>query len=158
MRSKFCNTCKMERSLAQFRKDKGKKDGLSTQCSPCQKVRQREYYEKNREEIIRKSIEWGKRNPDSVWKRWHKQRGINITREEQQKIFESQDGCCAICKTKWIEGMPILFLDHNHHTGDVRGLLCRNCNTGLGQFKDSVDALLAAIEYLNSHALKSENK
>jgi hypothetical protein len=55
----------------------------------------------------------------------------------------SQDGCCAICK---VSGN--LSVDHSHVTGEVRGLLCTKCNTGLGMFQDSIQSLLTAVEYL----------
>lgn len=44
-----------------------------------------------------------------------------------------------------------LFVDHNHETKKVRGLLCTNCNAGLGMFKDSIEKLELAIDYLNHY-------
>ena len=52
-------------------------------------------------------------------------------------------GRCAICR-KSVD----LVVDHCHDTGSVRGLLCHNCNTGLGLFGDSQEVLQKAIEYL----------
>lgn len=54
-----------------------------------------------------------------------------------------QRGVCAICLT----GKPV-HVDHDHRTGRVRGVLCFSCNGGLGQFRDPVDALEPAIDYL----------
>ncbi len=60
------------------------------------------------------------------------------------RLFEVQHGKCAICnKTK-----KLLHVDHCHETGKVRGLLCYNCNNGLGRFKDNIEFLKTAINYL----------
>ncbi len=64
--------------------------------------------------------------------------GIDYTR-----LLELQNGVCAICKAS-----DNLQVDHCHVTQKVRGLLCGNCNTGLGMFKDSKTSLVRAIEYL----------
>jgi hypothetical protein len=56
-----------------------------------------------------------------------------------------QDGVCAICGRPNPE-----HVDHDHETGAVRGILCFNCNGGLGQFRDSIDALLSAASYLDA--------
>lgn len=68
--------------------------------------------------------------------------------------LEKQSHLCAICNT---EGWTMadhhvlkLVVDHCHITGQVRGLLCHNCNRGLGLFKDSKTSLQVAIEYLES--------
>jgi hypothetical protein len=62
---------------------------------------------------------------------------------------------CAICKTDLTALRPKqVNVDHCHLTGKVRELLCFNCNTGLGQFKESPDALQAAVKYLERHREK----
>lgn len=68
-----------------------------------------------------------------------------ITIEEFSAMENSQRGKCAICEQ---EPPDRLHVDHNHETGSVRGLLCRKCNWGLGQFGDSVENLKRAQEYL----------
>ncbi len=62
----------------------------------------------------------------------------------QRKLRSYQDGKCAIC----LEPRERLMVDHDHGNGFVRGLLCVNCNSGLGHFKDSTDRLTRAIHYL----------
>lgn len=70
-----------------------------------------------------------------------------------QLFFDDQDGCCAICGQhetaldRWGNVKP-LAIDHNHQTGQVRGLLCDRCNRGLGYFKDSEENLESALHYL----------
>jgi hypothetical protein len=70
--------------------------------------------------------------------------------EQVQKMLVTQAHKCAICDD------PITFedchIDHDHKTNIVRGLLCGLCNRGLGQFRDSVKRLTAAIRYLSMAA------
>jgi hypothetical protein len=61
-------------------------------------------------------------------------------------MMVSQNGKCAICKDR-----PAEHLDHDHATGKLRGLTCFPCNGGLGQFKDNIEYLESAIEYLRDH-------
>jgi len=83
---------------------------------------------------------------------WMKKYGL--TPEDVYNLLEKQSCCCEIC------GLPIyafdkgLCVDHNHETGEVRGLLCSNCNSGLGMFKDNINIMENAIEYLerSNHA------
>lgn len=80
-------------------------------------------------------------------KEWERiKRRYGMTKIEFDKMFELQNGCCAICHQ---EQKTRLHIDNDHITGKVRGLLCFNCNGGLGQFKDSIDLLSKAITYLN---------
>lgn len=69
-------------------------------------------------------------------------------------LLKKQGGRCAICwviPTKGIGRETKLAVDHCHATGRVRGLLCMNCNVGLGLFKDSQARLAMAIAYLRTH-------
>lgn len=63
-------------------------------------------------------------------------------------LLEKQNGCCAICGKSEEENGQRLAIDHNHTTHQVRSLLCRNCNTGLGAFKDNEMLMSNAIGYL----------
>lgn len=76
-------------------------------------------------------------------------RTYDLTYEDYEELLESQNNCCAICGSRIGNSKTSrLFVDHCHNTTKVRGLLCSNCNHGLGQFKDSPKLLKRAIEYL----------
>lgn len=71
-------------------------------------------------------------------------RGHPITKEEFHAMEEAQGGCCKICK----QAKPLV-IDHCHSEGHVRGLLCMQCNSGLGMFRDNIAYLSEAIGYLS---------
>lgn len=71
-----------------------------------------------------------------------------ITFEEKEAILASQGFACAICKTELLLKDRRTHIDHDHRTGAVRGLLCSDCNTGLGFYKDQPQYLRNAIAYL----------
>lgn len=73
----------------------------------------------------------------------HRRSKYGLTPEKHQQMYDSQGGLCAICRVGWAT-----HVDHDHSTGKVRGLLCRQCNAGLGQFSDQPSLLASAMEYL----------
>jgi hypothetical protein len=75
-----------------------------------------------------------------------------IRLEDYRRILDNQNGVCKICHGPPAEGSR-LYVDHCHNSEVVRGLLCRACNTGIGQFKDNTDLLMRAIEYLQQGQL-----
>lgn len=79
-------------------------------------------------------------------------RAYGITIEEYDAMSEKQGHVCAICgnaETAMIrDTVKKLAVDHCHQSGKVRGLLCADCNRALGMFKDNIDSLEAAINYL----------
>ena len=77
-------------------------------------------------------------------------RTFGITADAVDELIADQDGACAICGRR-PERLASLHLDHDHHTGQIRGLLCSTCNQGLGQFKEDPDLLEAAAAYLRRY-------
>jgi hypothetical protein len=71
---------------------------------------------------------------------------FKLSMVDWQKLFDFQEGKCAICGNKLIKANT----DHDHASGEVRGLLCARCNRALGRFGDRLDLLLAAVAYLTS--------
>lgn len=73
----------------------------------------------------------------------------NLTVEEYDQLLADQDGKCAICYTTNPGGSGSRFaVDHNHQTGAVRGLLCSNCNRGIGLLQDDAVVLSNALNYI----------
>lgn len=118
------------------------------------------YSLKNAIEIKEKTKEWTKNNLEKKNQYNKKYLELNagtirnktliskygISLEEYKNLFEKQEGKCAVCKNT--QGTKKLAVDHCHTSLKVRGLLCTNCNVGLGYFKDSIERLQFAIEYL----------
>lgn len=101
-------------------------------------------------------------NPDKMRNSTLK-KSFGIGLVDYQKMYDNQNGCCAICggyetvinpAHKHGDTQP-LSVDHNHETGKIRGLLCSSCNTSLGGFKDDIQLLQNAIQYLQSHEEQS---
>jgi hypothetical protein len=74
-------------------------------------------------------------------------RKYNITLEEWELLFQSQNNCCAICKSS-ISGGRGWTTDHCHDTGKIRGILCNNCNARLLIKTCTIEILQNAINYL----------
>lgn len=83
-------------------------------------------------------------------------RKYKMSAAEYEALLAIQDGVCAICgggeKVERNGRRRRLCIDHCHRSGEVRGLLCGTCNSGLGQFYDNPDLLQAAILYLRRSA------
>lgn len=85
-------------------------------------------------------------------RRGHLARKFGIDEDEYESLMHAQGGVCAICsqpETKVSRGsVSALSVDHDHETGKIRGLLCSSCNVGLGYFRDDLELLSNAIDYL----------
>lgn len=88
--------------------------------------------------------------------------GLSI--ETYNVMLQSQDGVCAICGgvetyvPKGDTSPKPLSVDHNHKTGQIRGLLCSNCNYVIGHCKEDRNVLLEAIKYLDKHSGRESAK
>ena len=104
--------------------------------------------EKYNPEIRRKSYLKHKEKYKLSMREYSLKRKFNLSLEEYQVLLERQNGVCGICKNKCTRELAV---DHCHITGRVRGLLCNNCNRGIGHLRDSIDVLSAAITYLKGN-------
>lgn len=121
---------------------------------------QRQYREKNKEQILQKQRAWAKTNRGRYnarandWRRKYPQKAreakvkwkFGLEPERYRAMLLEQGGRCAICRIAFST-----HVDHDHKTGKVRGLLCHECNTGLGFFRDDPVRLELASEYLKKY-------
>lgn len=109
--------------------------------------KQREVLRKSRQKNYEKRLagnrRWCRDNPEAVEAMRLRSR-YKLTATEYDKMLRTQAGRCAICDL----AMRIPFVDHCHSTGKVRGLLCSQCNSGIGMFEDNPGLLEKAFVYL----------
>jgi hypothetical protein len=121
---------------------------------------ERREYEKawrqaNPEKVREYAKRWRKNNPEITrvkQRRNSLKRQYGMSPQDYDALFAAQGGRCAICGTDKLTGRWSVFaVDHCHITNKVRGLLCNECNRGMGLMKDDPARLLAAVDYLNKH-------
>jgi len=88
-------------------------------------------------------------------KRFYKiKQKYNLDIKEYNELLQKQKLLCAICKQPLdLQHTYYVHVDHDHKRGKVRGILCRNCNLGLGQFKENIEYLKNAIIYLKENEI-----
>lgn len=117
-------------------------------CKPCGRQYSAVYRKKHPARVKCSRKAWDRKNPH--YKRmW----ALGVTHEQVERLRAQQKNRCAICAERMV-GARNEHLDHDHASGQVRGLLCRLCNAGLGFFRDSSSLLHNASTYLAAH--KSE--
>src|ERR1019366_1751148 len=93
-------------------------------------------------------------NPDKV-KNTDLMKNYGITLVQYKEMLQEQNSCCAICnkpETRTRNGkLTMLSVDHNHTTGEVRGLLCNKCNTLIGYANEDAKILEASLKYLERY-------
>ena len=138
--TKTCSKCEETKPIKLFNLDKSRGDGHAYWCKSCCSI-----YNRTDARIKTRQESFKKRDP-VVKRRHHLKTMYNMTLEQYDELFDEQNGCCAICGLP--ESNHRLCVDHDHKTGKIRGLLCHNCNKGLGHFFDSVENLEVAKSYL----------
>lgn len=146
---KACSRCKAEKPLTEFYVRKGRPRGGSD-CKECAKPVAREWHRKNRERSRATAAAWKAQNPDRCDAAKHRSnmRSYGITPERYDEMMAMQGHSCGICGKHQDNEVKRLAVDHCHATGEVRALLCHNCNKALGLFRDSPDLLSMAAKYL----------
>ena len=150
---KTCSKCGEEKPLSEFYRNKDSRDGYRADCKKCLRVNVLELRMARQMDKQAYMREYGVINAEKL-KNASLLRNYGITLDQYFEMFVAQDGKCAICKQP---SEIALSIDHDHSCCPqrakscgqcIRGLLCGNCNNGLGRFQDSPDLLRAALAYL----------
>lgn len=138
-----CSDCGEEKPLGAFAATGSRGQYVRNECRTCLSRQQRERVARlplaerqlqNRRHALRKKY--------------------GLTVEQYDVLWVAQDGRCLICEAPGLPWEPgagheALYVDHCHTSGRVRGLLCAECNFGLGRFRDRPDLLRRAADYLD---------
>jgi hypothetical protein len=123
--SKTCNICRLPKAIEEFHRCRSRTDGRAATCKLC----------------------WSEYSRDSQLRNKY-----GIGADEYDAIATAQDQRCAICGLPETltrrSGVVKLAVDHCHTTDAIRGLLCSDCNNGLGRFRDDPELLRRAAAYL----------
>lgn len=151
---KLCGRCQQWKPLADFGKSKGRGGGgWIAYCRPCNAELQRERRRLSTPEQKAKRREshqrWRANNPHLIQQNELRCRvkRMGITVERWEALIQEQCGRCAICQFRPKKATS-LAIDHDHVTGDVRGLLCAACNTAIGLLKDDPLLMKRAASYM----------
>ena len=157
---KKCSKCNNIYPISSIHFFKNKSsDNFCNKCKNCCKKYNKERYQKNREkELERSRQKYQKNREKEIEKATHRhlKRVFGITIEEYNQMLDDQNKVCKICGGKEIRKLKNgkitrLHVDHNHETGEIRGLLCNRCNIMLGQARDNSLILIKAVKYLRDN-------
>lgn len=139
--TKTCRECGIEKPLEEFPVQRSGKLGRHPLCKACRSAQERARYWRDREAILERSRIDAKRHRRLRWRAL--QRKYGLSEHDYRSLVVSQRGCCAICERR----LPLV-VDHDHGDGQVRGLLCSNCNLAIGELDDDPLLCEAAARFL----------
>lgn len=133
--SKVCSKCSQVKESSEFAVALAYSDGLHPVCKKCRQTAAKEKYDSATARVKTLKDRFG------------------LSPGEYTEILKTQNGRCAICNSDNPRRHKTLnfLVDHDHETGEVRGLLCHPCNSGLGMFGDDPERLEAAAAYLRKN-------
>jgi hypothetical protein len=150
---KICCRCGAEKpaDTEHFYRNRHRSDGLDETCSECKRLAAKKWYRENLTKAraaVRKYARTHKQQLAANYRAHILGKKYGLSVQDYDALVEAQQGLCAICGGHLSTFNQRLAVDHCHTTGRIRGLLCHNCNTGLGKFKEDIELLLRAVEYL----------
>lgn len=135
---KTCSKCKQEKPVNLYGKNRKAKDGLHSWCKPC----------------LAENAKTPERKASKA--KWKLKARYGITVEQYEHMLNKQEYRCCICGIHNDDLSDSLCVDHDHNTGEVRGLLCRPCNLAIGNMRDNPRLLKKAAEYLEDRGYQYE--
>lgn len=130
---KCCARCKEIKSISDFGRNRANSSGLTTYCRPCHNAVMAEIKVKHH----------------GSTRSYHLKRRYGLSEEEVAALSKRHGDLCMVC----LHRRP-LHVDHDHATGEVRGMLCFSCNGALGQFKDDAAVMRQAVDYLEGRLVE----
>ena len=130
--TKTCTKCGLTKPETEFYLRSDQPGNRRPDCKDCHKARATRNYKQRQDYWDIRKLAWR----------------YGMTADQYQEMLAIQDGCCAVCRRKQVRCR--LAVDHDHHTGRVRGLLCDSCNRAIGQFGDDPARIRQAAEYLEN--------
>ena len=142
---KICTVCKVEKPLDDFHRRNTAKDGRQNKCKECNSNQTKNWQAKNWDRVLE-----GQKRRDSAPDSNHRRRArkYGMSSEELEQFLLAAEGKCTICgrhPNQW------LVVDHDHSSGNVRGVLCEKCKQALGLMEDNIEYLSSAIKYLKKY-------
>lgn len=139
---KTCKKCGVEKPHSEFFADKYAKGGLCPRCKECKREYSQKYYHSNK----------------SRQKNLMLQRYFGLTVDVYNAMLDDCGGVCYICRRGFDVASkstgPVV--DHNHKTGEVRGIICGQCNFGIGNLRDDPEAMLRAADWVRGDGPMAE--
>ena len=142
----------------------GMRDGHRNECKACNLQQKHDRYIENPEQEIARVKAWQQANAERLnayrrqrrrlpevkerERKSHLKRKFDLTPEEYAARLAAQAGVCAICERQPPEGRQV-DIDHDHRTGEVRGLVCNSCNQAIGLLGEDTFRLMSAAAYLS---------
>lgn len=163
--TKICTGCGAGKLISQFSVKRSKKRNpyYRSRCKTCENkdatFREKRRcsdpeYRKKRNIRSRKRFKKQSADYQSLAKRrWHLKLRYALSIDAYIGLYQSQGGKCAICRKELVINARSTHVDHDHKTTLVRGILCTQCNSGLGYFKDKTEYLESAIKYLKDREM-----
>ncbi len=156
---KRCSKCKASKPLNAFYRRNSARDGRASHCKVCKYISLCSWRKRNKKRFYdylkghyRKSLASGQYKKRASTQsdaliRYRLKSRYGLLKEDRDLLLAMQGDRCAICKSP-LNGK--FHVDHDHKANYIRGLLCRQCNQGIGLFRDSVTFLVRASSYIQT--------
>lgn len=132
--NRVCFSCKINKPLTETHFYRSNKRYYQRECKECNRLRRARWWKSEKGKISSANTKLKRR--------------FGLTLTDFERLLKVQGSKCAICGATYSYGGQRLAVDHDHKTGEIRGLLCKACNVGLGNFNESVEILEKAVQYV----------